>query len=83
VREGRSLSAEAPRSMDAVEQGTLGNEEPASQHMEPPENILTPIEEVVPSIQNPLTSSESFFLMDSSGKQRMDDHSARRFVDVR
>lgn len=30
----------------------------------------TPLEDMVPSIRNPLTSSETFFLVDSSGRQR-------------
>jgi hypothetical protein len=82
MREGRPSPTGAPRSLDAVEQGALGNEEPAPLHTAVPENVLTPIEEVVPSIQNPLTSSESFYLIDSSGRQRMADYSARASVDI-
>jgi hypothetical protein len=80
MREGCSSPTGAPRGLDAVEQGALGEEEPAPGRMTAPENVLTPIEEVIPSIQNPLTSSESFFLVDSSGRQRMGDCSAQVFV---
>lgn len=32
---------------------------------------IRPLEDTVPPVQNPLTSSRSFFVIDSSGKQRM------------
>jgi hypothetical protein len=55
------------------EQEALAAENLAEQHAIVSANVLTPIEEVVPSIYNPLTSSESFFLVDSSGRQRKGD----------
>ncbi|KAH8900601.1 hypothetical protein GQ53DRAFT_129539 [Thozetella sp. PMI_491] len=70
VRDGSSPPAGAPRSFDTVEQRAVEDEEPAPQHIPMLETAAPPIEEVVPSIQNPLTSSESFFLRDSSGRQR-------------
>jgi hypothetical protein len=71
VKDGISPPAVAPSSLSAVGQGSLGDEEPALQRTACPVNVLIPIEEVVPSVQNPLTSSEAFFMVDSSGRQRM------------
>ena len=82
MREVQSPPVVAPPNSNGVEQRPLGNEEFGPQDPSASDSVLTPLEDFVPSIQNPLTSSQSFFLIDSSGKQRMPHQWAHLFMIV-
>lgn len=80
LRDRYSAPTEVPQSLIAPDQGPFDNEETVQQRIAQPESVPVSIEEFVPSVQNPLTSSESFFMVDSSGRQREIGHSAQHLT---